>query len=132
MNTTKILVVDDEEDIIHLLATILGDVGGYAVLRARDGHEALRLAEANKPDAILLDVKLPGVDGYDVCRAVKANPALAGTRVLILSGLPQDLENHRALAAGADAYMMKPFSPAALIEAVARVLALRSGQAGPT
>jgi len=132
MNTAKILAVDDEEDILHLLSVILEDMGGYTVLRARDGHEALRLAQANKPDAILLDVKLPGVDGYDVCRAVKADPALAGTRVLILSGLPQESENHRALAAGADAYVMKPFSPAALMKEVARVLTLKSGQVGPT
>jgi CheY-like chemotaxis protein len=131
MNTATILVVDDEEDILHLLSTVLGDIGGYTVLRARDGHEALRLAEANKPDAILLDVKLPGIDGYDVCRAVKANPALAATRVLFLSGLPQDSENHRALAAGADAYVMKPFSPAALVKEVGRVLTLRPDQLGP-
>lgn len=125
MNKARILVVDDEEDILRLLSAILGDIAGYAVLRGRDGNEAIRLAEANTPDAILLDVKLPGADGYEVCRAVKALPGLSGTKVLILSGLPQDSENQKALAAGADAYIMKPFSPAALMKEVARVLAGR-------
>ena len=132
MSTAKILVVDDEEDILHLLSAILEDMAGYAVLRARDGKEALKLAETNTPDAILLDVKLPGLDGYEVCRSVKAKPALAGTKVIILSGLPQETENQKAMVAGADAYIMKPFSPAALVKELAEILASRSDHAGPT
>lgn len=120
-NTTmkeKLLIVDDQADLRKVLRIALG-YGKYRIFEAGDGETALALARAEKPDVILLDVMMPGnLDGMAVCRAIKADPELAGCFVIMLTARGQASDYAAGDAAGADAYMVKPFSPAILVEVV--------------
>ncbi len=120
--TKKILIVEDEEDVLELLSEIFGDLREYRVLCARDGEEALRIARGDKPDIILLDIQLPKMNGYEVCRSVKSDPAMSHTKVLMLSGMTQNSNRQKAQEAGADAYIAKPFSSIVLVEKVEELL----------
>jgi two-component system, OmpR family, alkaline phosphatase synthesis response regulator PhoP len=113
-----VLIADDEESVLSLIAEVLGDLGHYRILCARDGEEALRIARSDNPDLILLDVMLPKMDGNEVCRQVKTDPATARTRVLMLSGMAQRTDAQISRNNGADAYMTKPFSSVALLSKV--------------
>ena len=114
--TKTILLVDDEEAILELISATLGQDDGYQFVLARDGEEALNTALKYKPDLIILDVLMPKRDGYYVCRALKQNPETAHIKVLILTALAQEIDCQRALESGADGYLIKPFSPMALLE----------------
>jgi len=117
----KILIVEDEEDILELLSAIF-IFEEYEVLCARDGKEALKIARVDSPDIILLDIWLPKVNGYDVCRSIKSDPAMSHTKVLMLSGMVQNSDQMKAQEAGADGYTAKPFSSTELLEKVERLL----------
>lgn len=118
------MLADDEEGIRALVSATLGDRTQYQVLLARDGNEALRIARWEKPDLLFLDVLLPGLDGYEVCRALKEDADTAYIKIIMLTALAQESGEGKAFAAGADGYLSKPFSPAALLERVREVLAL--------
>lgn len=120
--TKKILIVEDEEDILELLSAIFGDIGGYRIFCARDGEEALRIARANYPDVILLDILLPRMSGYDVCRSVKSDPAISHAKVLMISGVIQAYHRQMAKEVGADAFIAKPFDSILLVEKVEELL----------
>ncbi len=120
--TNRILVVDDEEVICRLVVAVLGGVAGYAVFTARDGSEALRVAKAERPDAVVIELKLRGDNGYDVSRALKALPGMSHTRVLMMTGMPPSNDNEE-LAAGVDGFLRKPFTPDELIREVRNLLA---------
>lgn len=105
----SVLVVDDEPNIVLSLKFLMAQMG-LAVRVAQDGEAALEEVARERPDLILLDVMLPKCDGYEVCRKVKANPALSATRVVMLTAKGQDAEREKGLAAGADDYITKPFS----------------------
>ena len=92
----KILIVEDEEDILELLSVAFEDLGDYEIICARDGEEALRIAKTNNPCIILLDVALPKLNGYEVCRSVKSDPGMSHTKVLMLSGMAQAWHRHGA------------------------------------
>jgi CheY-like chemotaxis protein len=81
----KILIVEDEKHIIELLCAIFDGLANYRTIYARDGQEALKLARINAPDIILLDIYLPELDGYEVCRFVKSDPTMSHTKVLMIS-----------------------------------------------
>jgi len=98
------------------------DLEDYEIICARDGEEALRIAKANNPCIILLDVALPKLNGYEVCRAVKSDPGMSHTKVLMLSGMAQAPDRLEAQEAGADDYILKPFSPTVLVESVEALL----------
>jgi len=111
-----ILVVDDEPSVrAMVLAAIRVRGTGYTVIEAGNAAEAMTRAESDRPDLVLLDVALPDHDGFWVCSELKRNQATADIPVVMLTamGLPSDRE--RAVAAGADGYIVKPFSPRALI-----------------
>lgn len=112
-----ILVVDDESSILELLKFNLAKEG-YQVILASDGQQALKYARAEKPDLIILDIMLPEMDGYDVCRALKAGRDTAGIPIIMLSARGDVLDKVVGLELGADDYVTKPFSPR---EVVARV-----------
>ena len=114
--TKRILLVDDEEATLELVSATLGHDNGYQFVLARDGEEALTTALRHKPDLILLDILMPKRDGYYVCRALKRNPETAHIKVLILTALAQEIDRQKALESGADGYLIKPFSPMALLE----------------
>ena len=120
--TKKILIVEDEEDIIELLSAIFDDFGDYEVLSARDGEEALKIAQVDNPDIILLDIQLPKLNGYKVCKLIKSDPAMSHIKVLLLSGIVQNSDWLRAREAGADGYIAKPFSSTVLVEKVEELL----------
>lgn len=116
--TKKILIVEDEKDILELLFAILDELEGYRIVCAKDGEEALRIARRDNPDIILLDAQLPKINGCEVCKSVKSDPAMSWIKVLMLSGMTHGYDWHKAQEVGADAYITKPFSS---IELVGRV-----------
>ncbi len=121
MNPIRILVADDDDDILLLVATRLRR-DGYEIIEARDGDEALVLLREHVPAVAVLDIGMPGLDGLEVLQAIRASDDLAAIRVLLLTAKAQEQDVRRGYAAGADAYMKKPFSPAALSQAVRDLL----------
>jgi DNA-binding response OmpR family regulator len=117
-----VLIVEDEESILLSLEFLLGKEG-YAVSSARDGAEALRLLQARAPDLVLLDVMLPLIDGFELCSRIRTMPALAATRIMLLTARGRESEIARGIALGADAYLTKPFSTRELMDKVRALLA---------
>ena len=117
MNKGKILIVDDENYILHILDFSLG-AEGYEVITAEDGEEAVRKAKEERPDLVVLDVMMPKVDGFEACRAIKRDPEISGTPVILLSAMGRDIDQKQGYEAGADDYITKPFSPGRLVERV--------------
>ena len=120
----RVLVADDEEDIRLLVCLALRRAGCTVVTAVEDGAQALAAARAQRPDLVVLDVAMPGVTGLEVCAALRADPELAGCRVLLLSAGASADDIARGLAAGADAYLPKPFTIAGLIAEVRELTAL--------
>src|SRR6266850_7226363 len=114
---TTILVVDDEAPIVDLVRFTLED-GDVRVVEASDGAEALVLARRIKPDLVLLDVQMPRLNGREVCRQLRLEPALARTPIVMLTAAGQESDRARGREAGADEYLTKPFSPLALLALV--------------
>ena len=119
---TTILVVDDEPSIVELVRFTLEDAD-VRVVEASDGAEALILARRVKPDLVLLDVQMPRLDGLEVCRQLRREPAFARTPIIMLTAAGQQADRTRGLGAGADEYLTKPFSPLALLALVEALLA---------
>ena len=122
MSAPLALVADDDEDILALLRLRL-ERAGYEVVTAHDGHEALAAAEARAIDVAVIDVMMPGLDGHEVVRRLRARPETAGIPILVLTAAAHEAVAEASATAGADAHMRKPFSPR---ELVARLEELRS------
>jgi two-component system, OmpR family, phosphate regulon response regulator PhoB len=118
----KLLIADDEPGIRKLVRMTL-ESGELEILEAANGEEALRLAREHKPALLLLDVMMPLMDGFDICRTLKSDPETSSIAIVILSARSQDSDRDEGVAAGADDYFMKPFSPLALMRKVDEVLA---------
>src|SRR5256885_2128744 len=117
---STILLADDEDSLRALVrATLSGD---HRLIEARDGREALEAARRERPDLVLLDGLMPEVDGFEVCRRLKDDPATRGIRVIMLTGLDAAADLDRGRAAGVDDYLTKPFRPAALLATIDRAL----------
>jgi DNA-binding response OmpR family regulator len=119
---TKILIAEDEPDIRELVAFTLR-FGGYEVVTATNGEEAVNLARQENPDLILLDVRMPRMTGYDACREIKADPNLKMTPVVFLSAKGQESEIQAGIESGAEEYLLKPFAPDQLTRRVQAILA---------
>jgi DNA-binding response OmpR family regulator len=117
----KVLIADDEANIVVSLEYLLKRAG-YQVLVARDGEEAMATIRRERPALVLLDVMMPRKSGHEVCAELRADPALAGTKVLMLSAKGRDTDVDKGLGVGADAYMTKPFSTKELAAKVAEML----------
>jgi two-component system alkaline phosphatase synthesis response regulator PhoP len=117
----RVLIADDEPNIVTSLEFLMRGCD-YEVRVARDGEEALRLAEEFRPDVLLLDVMMPLYDGFEVCRRLRGNPATRGVRILMLTAHGRGTEMERGLALGADAYITKPFSNRDLVAKVRGLL----------
>jgi DNA-binding response OmpR family regulator len=117
----SILIADDEPHIVELVRVTLEDER-VRVFEAGDGETALALAETVGIDLVLLDVHLPDWSGLDVCRTLRASQRLGGTRIVMLTAAAQQEDVARGLAAGADDYLTKPFSPVRLLTLVDRLL----------
>lgn len=120
MADEKILIVDDEEHIRELIKFNLEN-NGYKVIAADNGIQALMLAKKESPHLILLDVMLPGMDGYDVCKEVRKDNAISNTPIIMITAKGEELDKILGLELGADDYITKPFS---VRELVARTKAL--------
>ena len=120
--TQKILIADDEANIVVSLEYLL-QREGYNVSIARNGQEALDAIERDAPDLVLLDVMMPIKTGFEVCASVRANPATAHTRILMLTAKGRDTDLAKGMALGADGYMTKPFATRELVARVAEMLA---------
>jgi putative two-component system response regulator len=116
-----VLVADDTESVRNLFAELLG-ADGYRVLTASDGDEALESAQRHRPDILLLDVRMPGVDGIEVCRRVKSTPETRFTPVILVTGLADSADRIEGIEAGADDFLTKPVNSHEL-RARVRVLA---------
>jgi DNA-binding response OmpR family regulator len=118
----KILIVDDDPVIVRLLQ-INFRLEGYDVDTASRGEQALEQARTGHPDVVILDVMMPGLDGWEVCRRLKEIPEVRGVPVIFLSARAQDEDRRRGYALGVDEYVTKPFDPGHLVEIVQRALA---------
>jgi len=125
----EILIVDDEPS-IAIPVQFLMEQQGYRVITAENGHDALDLIYKYKPDLILLDIMLPGINGYEVCEIVRLNPTYRDIKIIFLTAKGREVEIAKGLALGADAYVTKPFSNAELVATVKAVLENDHAQAG--
>ena len=114
----RVLVADDEDDIRALVCLAVGKAGGTVVASVSDGTAALEAANADVPDLAVLDVSMPGATGLEVCAALRADPRTSGIRILLLSAGASLDDVARGLAAGADAYLAKPFQVSGLVHQV--------------
>ena len=121
---TKILIVDDEEALRRLIRTTL-EIDDNQVIEAADGVSAVRVAGAEFPRIVFLDIGLPERNGFDVCRDIKSDPGLRGTIVVMLTAHDTASDRQRAKESGADYYLTKPFSPVQLLGLVDRALTER-------
>ena len=120
--TQRILVVEDQEDNRAILRDLLTSAG-YVVIEAVNGADGVTVAEAEKPDLILMDIQLPVLDGYEATRRIKAIPALQGTPVIAVTSYALSGDEAKAHEAGCDDYVAKPFSPRLLLAKVSEFLA---------
>src|SRR3990167_768650 len=110
MDKKRILIVDDEEDILSVVKFRL-EANNYEVLLAADGQEGLNKARTEKPDLIILDIMLPKLDGYKVCRMLKFDDRYKHIPIILFSARTQDSDLETGKQQGADAYITKPFQP---------------------
>ena len=122
-----VLIVDDEQHIRLLIEQTLEELldEGVELYTAADGDEALAAIAAQRPALVFLDVMMPGRSGLDVCRAVRADPALAGAHIVLLTAKGQAQDRAEGLDAGADEFLTKPFDPDALLALARGVLGLQ-------
>ncbi len=121
---TRVLVVDDEPDLLELVSYNLSKAG-YEVACAHSGEEALAHIQTHPPDLVLLDVLLPGLDGLEICKALRRNPNTAATPIVMLTARGEDADVVAGLELGADDYLTKPFSPRILLARMKAVLRRR-------
>lgn len=120
----RVLLVDDEPDLVQMVAMRLR-VAGYEVTLAYDGEQALEQARQSKPDVMILDLMLPKLDGYQVCRTLKSEEATQAIPILIFTARAQDQDVKQAHACGADGYLSKPFEANILLDKLRELLAGR-------
>jgi two-component system alkaline phosphatase synthesis response regulator PhoP len=119
---TRILVADDDPSILRLLQLNF-ELEGFEVLTAPDGEEALAKALSSSPDIVVLDVMMPGLDGWEVCRRLKEDETMRDVPVILLTALGQEAERRHGLEIGAAEYLQKPFDPDRLVSVVKSTLA---------
>ena len=119
--SSRILVIEDQEDNRRILRDLLTSAG-YEVREALTGEAGVLAAETQRPDLILMDIQLPGLDGYEATRRIKANPALRPIPIIAVTSYALSGDEVKAREAGCDAYVTKPFSPRALLAKVREYL----------
>ena len=122
MGKKKILIVEDEESLLKLESILLSS-RGYEVVGVVNGKEALDYLASNRVDLVLLDIMLPEIDGFEVCRRIKENAATRNTPVVMLTAKKNPQDQQKGLAAGAAAYITKPFKSANIMELIQSLLA---------
>jgi DNA-binding response OmpR family regulator len=122
--SASILVADDEPNIVLSLEFLLKQAG-FRVRTVSDGEAALAAIAQEPPDLVLLDVMIPGRDGYAVCQEIRGNPAWRGMRIIMLTAKGGEIQREKGLSLGADEYVTKPFSTRELVERIRRMLGPR-------
>jgi len=117
----RVLVVEDEEDNRRIVRDLLTSVG-YEIIEAVTGEEGVKAAETQLPDLILMDIQLPGIDGYEATRRIRANPALHQVPIIAVTSYALSGDDVKAFEAGCDGYVSKPFSPRALLAKIREYL----------
>ena len=117
----KILIIEDEENLVELIKFRL-ETNGYDVSVALDGEKGLEKILEIKPDLVLLDVRMPKMDGYEVCRRAKSNPELSDIPILILTAQAHDSEVNKAMESHPDAFLSKPFEPEDLLRNIKELI----------
>ena len=125
MQQGPILLVDDEPYIIRSLSYVL-EREGYHVETARNGEEALRKIRDLRPQLVFLDIMMPVKNGYEVCAAVREDPMISETHIIMLSAKGQQIDRERGLLGGTDEYITKPFSPREILERVRAIVRMES------
>ena len=125
----EILIVDDEPNVVVPIQFLM-EQQGYRVMIAERGEDALDLIYQYKPDLVLLDIMLPGIDGYEVCEIVRLDPNCRDIKIIFLTAKGREVEIAKGLALGADAYITKPYSNAALVAKVKELLEKTYEEAG--
>ncbi|MEO1457650.1 MAG: response regulator [Pseudomonadota bacterium] len=119
--TKSVLLVEDEDSIAIALEFLISRLG-YRLRRVADGADALRALAEERPDLVLLDVMLPHGSGYEVCQAIRLDPAMAGVKILMMTAKGGEMERRKGLALGADMFVPKPFSTVDLTAAIRTLL----------
>ena len=117
----KVLIAEDHEFMIKVLGFNLNQEG-YDVIVAKNGNDAIELIQNESPDLILLDIMMPGKNGYEVCKIIKANEKTASIPILMVSALGQKADAEKGIKAGAEDFITKPFSPKALISKIKSII----------
>jgi len=128
IKTAKIMVIDDEPEITEIVETFLVEAGYTVAVENAPGNAVAKVREFN-PDVILLDIMMPGVDGYNICEQIKADPAFAGVPIIFLTGKDRSDDMGRSFKSGGDMFIKKPFSCDRLLEIVNIVL-MSTGKGG--
>jgi len=123
MTQKKILIADDNENIREALTYLLEDEG-YKLWMAKDGAETLEKARGIRPDILFLDIMMPIMNGYEVCRVIKNDPELKNIYVIMLTAKGQVAEQERGRSVGADEYIVKPFSPMEVLARIKKIFEL--------
>ena len=118
MVDTKVLIADDEAGIRLMVVRMLGE--DYTVLEAADGEEAVELARLHKPSLVLMDILMPGKDGYSACHEIKTDPETKSIPVVMVSAIGHKLNARLSAEVGADGYITKPFSVEGLLKAIGK------------
>ena len=124
--TKRILIVEDQEDNRTILRDVLSTLG-HDLIEAFNGEDAVRLAQGERPDLILMDIQLPLMDGYEATRRIKATPGLNSIPIIAVTSYALSGDDAKARAAGCDAYVAKPFSPRQLLAKVREFLTDETG-----
>jgi CheY-like chemotaxis protein len=127
----RVLVIEDNDVNLELMTYMLG-AWGHEALTAADGEAGLAVARAESPDIILCDIQMPGIDGYEVARRLKADPSLAGVPLIAVTALAMVGDREKAYQAGFDAHVSKPIDASAFMEALTRLLPEQQGGSRPT
>ena len=117
----RVLLADDDPGLRRLIGTTLG-TEDFDLLQADDGEQALQIARQQHPELVLLDVNMPKLDGFEVCRHLKSEPETSGIKVVMLTARSEEVDRARGREAGADEYFTKPFSPVQLLNKVYALL----------
>lgn len=114
----SVLIADDDPFVRKLIVTTLEDVAGFELVEAGDGREAVEVAARSRPELVFLDIDMPGVDGIETCRLLRAQPGTAQATIVMLTAAAGDAMEREAETAGADLFLTKPFSPLELLRLV--------------
>lgn len=122
-----VLLVDDHSELLEFMTDALNELGDFTIVTAADGEQGIERYYEVHPDCMVIDVRMPGINGYQLVRALRGDPETAQTPMVILSAMAQDVNRLAGLAAGADQYLTKPVDPVDLVAAIQRAIK-RSGE----